>query len=79
MQLIKQWYRVLESEFPDAQIFASTLGDFFSKLEPIRDQLPVVTKEIGDPWISGVASDPRKTAEYRAISRALRTCFEYCK
>ena len=45
LQLIKQWYRVLESEFPDAQIFASTLGDFFSK--QINYKIIEIDPEIG--------------------------------
>jgi len=44
--------------------------------ESIRDQLPVVTSEIGDEWIQGVASDPRKCAEFRAVSRVLRVCLD---
>lgn len=30
---------------------------------------PQVTSEIGDTWIYGVASDPRKVAEYRELLR----------
>jgi len=33
-----------------------------------------LTSEIGDTWILGVASDPRKCAEYRAVSRVMRDC-----
>ena len=31
--------------------------------------MPVVTQEIGDTWIHGVASDPLKVARYREIAR----------
>ena len=42
---------------------------FAERLRPIRDSLPVITKEIGDTWIYGVASDPQKQAQYRALLR----------
>lgn len=35
-----------------------------------RPQLPVVTSEIGDTWIHGIASDGYKTAAMRALMRA---------
>ena len=38
-------------------------------IAPHRDALPVVTEEIGDTWIYGVASDPLKVARYREVSR----------
>ena len=56
---------------------ASTLDNYFSAVEPIRSLLPVVDKEIGDTWIQGDASDPRKCAEVRAIGRALGSCFHW--
>jgi hypothetical protein len=39
-----------------------------------KSDLPVVTQEISDTWIQGIASDPRKSAEYRAVSRVLSNC-----
>jgi Domain of unknown function (DUF5054) len=38
-------------------------------VEPHRRHLPVVTQEIGDTWIYGVASDPRKVARYLEVAR----------
>ena len=40
-----------------------------SAIQPHRGKLPVVTQEIGDTWIYGVASDPLKVARYRELSR----------
>ena len=62
-------YRTLAARFPDARIQASTMDAFAERLRPIRDSLPVVTQEIGDTWIYGVASDPQKQAQYRALLR----------
>ncbi len=38
--------------------------------------LPVVTSEIGDTWIHGVASDPRKHARTRIVQRLRRECID---
>jgi len=59
----------LASRFPNAEIVAANLSEMANALAPFRDKLPVVTKEIGDTWIYGCASDPLKVARYREISR----------
>ncbi|WIA38239.1 hypothetical protein OEZ86_001582 [Tetradesmus obliquus] len=38
--------------------------------------LTVVTGEIGDTWVFGVQSDPLKTANFRAASRARAACID---
>ena len=68
------YYEFFRKEFPGAQLTASTYDDFFEAVTPITDQLPVVNREIGDTWIYGIASDPRKLAEYRAVSRVMKQC-----
>jgi len=64
----------LRAEFPNAQLKASRFDDFFDVAQAVRAKLQVVTSELGDTWIQGVASDPRKCAEYRAVSRVMRNC-----
>ena len=59
----------VQKKFPGAQIFASTLDAFTESLPPIRDNLPVVTQEIGDTWIHGVGSDPIKVSQFKELSR----------
>ena len=54
---------------PGARVIASTLDAFARRLLVHRGALPVVTDEIGDTWIHGSATDPRKIAEYRALCR----------
>ena len=61
----------LRHQYPDAEIFASSLNAFAHALRPHRDQLPVVEGELGDVWLFGTGSDPRKIARYREISRLL--------
>ncbi len=62
-------FNTIESEYPDAVVHASTFEDFVGKIT--KSNLPVVTKEVGDTWVQGVSSDPRKTALYKAAMRAL--------
>ncbi|PRW60876.1 Coiled-coil domain-containing mitochondrial isoform B [Chlorella sorokiniana] len=54
-----------------AKVICSGLDEFVTHLLEIapRLDLPVVQSEIGDTWIYGVASDPRKVAEYRELMR----------
>ncbi len=59
----------LAQQFPNAEIFACNLSEMAEAIAPHRDALPVVTAEIGDTWIYGIASDPIKVARYREIAR----------
>ena len=59
----------LAAQFPNAEIIACNLSDMAKALAPHRDALPVVTAEIADTWIYGVASDPLKVARYREVAR----------
>lgn len=73
-QEVLGYYEIVRAEFPNAWLQASRLDDFFDAAQAVRSKLPVVMSEIGDTWIQGVASDPRKCAEYRAVSRVMRDC-----
>lgn len=64
---IKQEFAKIREMFPDAEIKASTLDAFATKLMEVKDKLPVVNEEIGDTWIHGIATDPKKVARYRAL------------
>jgi len=66
---IRKIYSRLRRQFPNAKVIASNLTEIANTLEPYRNQLPVVTGEIGDTWIYGVASDPLKLARYREVAR----------
>lgn len=61
----------LRHRFPGAEVRASTLSDFARALtgSGAVDGLPVVTAEIGDPWLFGTASDPAKLARFRHLLR----------
>lgn len=64
-----QW-KTLAAQFPNARIIASTFDAFTAELQSVRDALPVFTAEVGDTWIYGVPSDPKKSAQMRAMNRA---------
>jgi hypothetical protein len=69
---IQAEFASLQERFPNAVIKASTMDAFAAKIQDIKQNLPVVSEEIGDSWIHGAATDPKKVAQYRELLR-LRT------
>lgn len=69
---VREAYAHLRTKFPTAEIVASTMDAFAQKLLQVQGQLPVVTREIGDTWIHGAASDPQKLSRYRQLLRLRR-------
>jgi len=69
VQEVHETYSFLKARFPNAQIVPTNLTEIANAVEPYRGGLPVVTSEIGDTWIHGVASDPLKLARYRELAR----------
>jgi len=63
-------YRELKEKYPNAILKAATLNDLALKIRSL-DNLPIVESEIGDTWIHGVATDPKKLGGYREILRCL--------
>lgn len=59
----------LRKEVPGAEIVAAELNDAALVLREIEDTLPVVTEEIGDSWIHGTATDPKKLSQFKAAQR----------
>ena len=66
----------LRKRFPNAEIFGSSMNAYAESLRPIKDTLPVITDEIGDTWVYGCGSDPKKVAEFRELSRLRREWIE---
>jgi hypothetical protein len=73
LEEIQQTYSTLSARFPNARIVSTSLTEIANAVEPHRGSLPVLTGEIGDTWIHGVASDPRKLARYREVARLRRS------
>ncbi|KTD84717.1 DUF5054 domain-containing protein [Paenibacillus etheri] len=69
LEEIELLYQQLQSEYPGAEIVASTLDAFAEKMLECKHVLPVVSEEIGDSWIQGTATDPLKVARYRELLR----------
>ncbi len=68
-QEIAEIYADLGQRFPRAKIVATNLTEIANAIQPYRSHLPVETREIGDTWIYGVASDPLKVERYREVCR----------
>lgn len=62
----------LKAAYPNAEVKATSYGEFAEKILEHKDLLPVYTEEIGDSWIHGTGSDPLKTSRYRVLSRLRR-------
>ncbi len=62
-------HRDLAARYPGAEIRGSTLDAFARALATsgAASQLPLVTAEIGDPWLFGAGSDPQKVRAYRGL------------
>ena len=71
---IQTTFFILREQYPGAKVFASTFDNFVNAIN--MSSLPIVYGEIGDTWIQGIASDPRKMALYRATIKALSQCYE---
>ena len=67
-------HAAIAKDFPGARIIASTLDGFVDEIlsdAAVVAALPIVSDEIGDSWLWGCASDPKKLAKYRAAQRQL--------
>lgn len=69
IEQVKQIYARLRKDYPNAEITASNFNIVAEEIEPMRDDLPVVTSEIGDTWIFGYGSSPLRMARFRALNR----------
>jgi hypothetical protein len=69
MAHLQQEFERLREKYPGAEICASTLDAFAAGLKRIRGRLPIVTEEIGDTWIHGTGSDPKKVSALKALVR----------
>ncbi len=67
---VREVYARLREKYPGARVRAATLSDIAERLSRVRAEIPVISQEIGDTWVYGDASDPWKTAAYRALLRA---------
>lgn len=64
-EALEAFYAKMEAKYPNAHIEAGTLDEFAREVLPLRESFPIITEEIGDTWIHGVATDPIKTSRFR--------------
>ena len=68
-QQITEIYGQLKQQYPNAEVIPTNLTEIANAVAPHSHGFPVITEEVGDTWIYGVASDPLKLARYREVSR----------
>lgn len=61
-------YDKIKKEYPNSVIKAATLNDAAMRVRELKN-LPIVDKEIGDTWIHGVGTDPKKVGMYKEVLR----------
>ncbi len=59
----------LREKYPQAEIVSGTMDEFAEIVLAHKEELPVVTEELGDTWIHGVSTDPYKSAAYYELLR----------
>jgi len=69
MEEIEKEFESLQKEFPNAEIEGSTMDQFVRKLLKYKHKLPIIYEEIGDSWIHGVGTDPKKVSQFRELLR----------
>lgn len=67
---IKADYAAVRKLFPQARVMSSDLDTFMDSLKTKKSILPVVTGELAEGWIYGIASDPIKLQRMRELARA---------
>ena len=65
-------YKILSEKFPDCTVRAATLNDVAERMMKLKN-LPVIEREIGDTWIHGAGTDPKKVGMYRELLRHIET------
>lgn len=76
LEQIEELYEKLHLQFPDMEITAANMEDVAEAVIPFAKEFPVISSEIGDTWIHGTGSDPKKVSEYRHLLRTASACAE---
>lgn len=63
-------YNELEKEYPGCDIQAGTLNDLAQKVKQLQN-LPIIENEIGDTWIHGIQTDPKKISLFLDAQRKI--------
>ncbi|EDQ90452.1 uncharacterized protein MONBRDRAFT_36529 [Monosiga brevicollis MX1] len=75
---IIQQFEDVQAQFPGARVRVAAFEEYLEAVtteEPaVLANLPVLSHELGDTWLHGVASDPRKLAKIHQLDLALERC-----
>ena len=66
---VKRIYADIRKRYPNATVVGASFNEVAAILWEIRENLPVITSEIGDTWIYGYGSAPIRMAKFRVLSR----------
>ncbi|MFW8053385.1 DUF5054 domain-containing protein [Vagococcus fluvialis] len=64
---INTLFDTLSVKYPNVELIPSSLDDFAAYAWSKKESLPVIEEEIGDSWIHGVGTDPKKVSELRLL------------
>lgn len=67
-------YEIAKWQWPGGTVVASTFDAWWEEFKAVVPQLPVVTQEAGETWLTGFAADPPKNAFYRTAAREYAQC-----
>lgn len=73
---IKKEMERLARQYPNAEIISSGLEGFAAMVTAFSEELPIITQELGDTWIHGIAADPFKTAAFCELKKIRRRWLE---
>lgn len=65
---VKKIYSRLRKRYTRAELVSASFNEMAKELIAVKDELPVVTSEIGDTWIYGYGSAPVRMAAFRCLS-----------
>lgn len=61
-------YENIKKEYPGCNVIPATLDDVYERVLKLKN-IPAFDKEIGDTWIHGAGTDPKKISRYRRLLR----------
>lgn len=64
---VRELFAGLRKEFPGVQLVAADLNDVALAVRETKDTLPIVNDEIGDSWIHGIGTDPKKVSVFKGF------------
>lgn len=67
-EVVREIYKGLHKRYPEAALCGGTLEDVAQEAL-IQEDLPEIEEEIGDTWIHGAGTDPRKMNQFRGLLR----------